>query len=561
MESLPLPALPADPAPPPPAPRPASEDRGFADTLRAAHADDAAPDHKPAAGGSAAATPHRVSRGVHHHKSRHHHDSARDATAATAASATAASAQAPTAPKPTAQHAADVATPGKADTIATAPVPANANGKTPAATNAIAGKDAAPQAASAPGLAAAVSDAGPDAKAAGPGNVGKTDATKITAGDDAGKPSKSKVSKDKPHGDTKTAPPTAAAAVPVATPAAADQAPARTEGDATAAKAAVAATDGKATSSAASAAQAAASAAGPKTDGKKTAVATGDADGSGNGSKSTTDDATQAAAPGDAQQAADDKRKAAVDSARKSDAAKDKKARASVSVGQQKPADNTPRAADHAANAPAAPRPADAATARADGPTHQAAGPDSSHNAPQNATAPGAGFIHDLRAQTQLSTQQAQATNANAAARLPTPPANQVAVQIGRALQQGQDHFTVELHPADLGRISVDLQLGSDQRVVAVIHADHHATLQLLQQDSHTLQRSLQDAGLRTDSGSLSFNLRGDGGGSQQSFAQFGGNARPIAVNMPATAAIAAEPAAQHVRPLHYGDSGIDIRV
>jgi hypothetical protein len=292
----------------------------------------------------------------------------------------------------------------------------------------------------------------------------------------------------------------------------------------------------------------------PKSDGKDTA---GKAAGS--GGDATT---TPSAQPADANQAVDDK-KAVVDDTRKSDEAKDKKAE-SAALDGQRTADGAARPESTAAtDKPSASQPAGAAAA-ATAAAHQTAdrnaGPDGGQNSAQNAAiTPASGFVHDPRAQSQPSTQQAQQPPADAAARLPTPPADQVAVQIGRAVQQGQDHLSLELHPADLGRISVDLQLGSDQRVVAVIHADHHDTLQLLQRDSHTLQRALQDAGLRTDSGSLSFNLRGDGGSSQQQpFAQSSGSARPIALRMPAAAT---EAAARLVRPLRYGDSGIDIRV
>jgi hypothetical protein len=49
-----------------------------------------------------------------------------------------------------------------------------------------------------------------------------------------------------------------------------------------------------------------------------------------------------------------------------------------------------------------------------------------------------------------------------------------------------------------------------------VISADRSDTLNLLRQDSSSLQQSLRDAGFNADSSSLSFNLRGD----SQSFAQ-----------------------------------------
>jgi flagellar hook-length control protein FliK len=54
---------------------------------------------------------------------------------------------------------------------------------------------------------------------------------------------------------------------------------------------------------------------------------------------------------------------------------------------------------------------------------------------------------------------------------------------------------------------------------------DRPATLDLLQRDARNLERILQDAGLQTDSGSLSFSLRNSGGDAQGQ-SQGGGTGR-----------------------------------
>jgi flagellar hook-length control protein FliK len=94
----------------------------------------------------------------------------------------------------------------------------------------------------------------------------------------------------------------------------------------------------------------------------------------------------------------------------------------------------------------------------------------------------------------------------------PVPPrfvTSQVAVQIQKALGEGGDRISIQLKPADLGRVEVRLDIGADGRVAAVITADRADTLDLLQRDARILQNSLQGAGLQADSNSLSFELKG----------------------------------------------------
>ncbi len=113
-----------------------------------------------------------------------------------------------------------------------------------------------------------------------------------------------------------------------------------------------------------------------------------------------------------------------------------------------------------------------------------------------------------------LQTQQpASSATANAQrAAGPRPGvADQVSVHITKALKAGMDRITIQLKPASLGRIDVQLEVGHDGRVIAVVTADNKDTLDLLQRDARELERALQNAGLQTDSGSLSFNLRGQG--------------------------------------------------
>jgi flagellar hook-length control protein FliK len=99
------------------------------------------------------------------------------------------------------------------------------------------------------------------------------------------------------------------------------------------------------------------------------------------------------------------------------------------------------------------------------------------------------------------------------------PAHEQIAVQIKNAMQNGNSRLTVALHPVELGRVEVKLDIDKDKNVTATIVVDRPATLDLLRNDAKALERALQDAGLQTGSGSLSFNLRdsnGQNGGTAQ---------------------------------------------
>lgn len=84
---------------------------------------------------------------------------------------------------------------------------------------------------------------------------------------------------------------------------------------------------------------------------------------------------------------------------------------------------------------------------------------------------------------------------------------DQVVLQLNRSVKNGNDQMSLQLHPLDLGKITVKLDFSQDGKVHGTVTADNPTTLDMLQKDSRSLERALQDAGLRTDPGSLSFNL------------------------------------------------------
>ena len=91
----------------------------------------------------------------------------------------------------------------------------------------------------------------------------------------------------------------------------------------------------------------------------------------------------------------------------------------------------------------------------------------------------------------------------------PAQPANtQIALHIARAVPHGIDRLSVQLHPVELGAVEIQLDFAEDGRVSALITAERPETLDMLQRDSRTLERSLNDTGLQLENGGLSFSLK-----------------------------------------------------
>jgi hypothetical protein len=111
-------------------------------------------------------------------------------------------------------------------------------------------------------------------------------------------------------------------------------------------------------------------------------------------------------------------------------------------------------------------------------------------------------------AQPAINASNALGVQSKSGAAQPTA-ADQVAVEIRKAAGAGKDHVRVRLNPAELGQIDISMKVRHDGTIRAIVTTDRPETFDLLQRDARGLERALQDAGLKTDSGSLSFNLRG----------------------------------------------------
>jgi flagellar hook-length control protein FliK len=105
---------------------------------------------------------------------------------------------------------------------------------------------------------------------------------------------------------------------------------------------------------------------------------------------------------------------------------------------------------------------------------------------------------------------------------LPPQTSQMIALQMQRNAAAKVDTFTLQLDPADLGRLDIRMKFGSDGSVKAHLSADKPETLAMLQKDAPHLERVLQGAGLEIDGDSISFDLRQ--GGSQEN--TFGGDDR-----------------------------------
>lgn len=100
------------------------------------------------------------------------------------------------------------------------------------------------------------------------------------------------------------------------------------------------------------------------------------------------------------------------------------------------------------------------------------------------------------------------------------PVSEQVHVAITQATNDGIDQITLQLEPADLGRVEVKMDIAPDGKTHLSFVVDKADTLDALSRDARSLERQLQEAGIKADAGTMQFNLRqqpqnqfGDAGG------------------------------------------------
>ena len=114
-----------------------------------------------------------------------------------------------------------------------------------------------------------------------------------------------------------------------------------------------------------------------------------------------------------------------------------------------------------------------------------------------------------------VETAQAEQNNP-AFTRLTTDPGNaSVMEQIKMHIQQqnadGMMRIQLQLHPLDLGKLDIRLNLSTEGKTSMHVIADNPATLDMLQKDSRILQQALTEAGFKSDAGNMNFSLSQQG--------------------------------------------------
>lgn len=161
---------------------------------------------------------------------------------------------------------------------------------------------------------------------------------------------------------------------------------------------------------------------------------------------------------------------------------------------------------------------------------------------------------------------------AHASAHIPVE--EQISVRIRQAVDEGVDQITMKLNPPELGKIQIKMEIASDGRAQVVVTADNRDTFEMLQRDARGLERVLNEAGVKTDSGSLQFDLREQPGQnpngqqfeSDQQSNNSNSNDKGGSDGAYKTAALEMNPAMPTLQPLTdeytlVASEGVDIRV
>lgn len=110
----------------------------------------------------------------------------------------------------------------------------------------------------------------------------------------------------------------------------------------------------------------------------------------------------------------------------------------------------------------------------------------------------------------------------------PAPNLPDIARGIVQRTSNGARHFELQLHPAELGRIEVRIEIAKDNSVSASLSADDPRTLVDLARNARELERSLQQAGLQLSQNGLNFDLSRRDPGQQNNPGKFKGRSTEV---------------------------------
>lgn len=128
-----------------------------------------------------------------------------------------------------------------------------------------------------------------------------------------------------------------------------------------------------------------------------------------------------------------------------------------------------------------------------------------------------------LSARSSFTAGVAQAAAGNNAT-APHPATQQVIVSLQKGAITKDTSLSIQLNPAELGRVDVKITIDQHGKASAQILADRPETLAMLQKDSSHLEKALQAAGLNSSAQDLHYSLREQN--SQQRGQEFAGQKR-----------------------------------
>lgn len=89
-------------------------------------------------------------------------------------------------------------------------------------------------------------------------------------------------------------------------------------------------------------------------------------------------------------------------------------------------------------------------------------------------------------------------------------PVAALAIEINRQAMSGKTQFEIRLDPPELGRLNVRLEVDTNGQTRTHMVVERGETLDMLTTDSRSLERALQQAGLKAEPGSVTFELSQD---------------------------------------------------